>query len=542
MAFHHIIFRAGLLLAAGLPMTARAQGCPVKASDFTRSTVVGNELNEPMQMVIDKANKIYYIERVTGNLFIYDPVAKKSTKAGTVPTYMNGSGKGKSNSVGLIGLTLAPDFETSHKLYLNYSPDPKAGEKSMLRVSRFTLKGDQLDLASEEKIIDYGIIFQCCHNGGDLRFGPDGLLYISTGDNTGGGWDVPYTTSQNPKDDNGKILRVRPHATGPGYDVPEGNLFKNAADGNPEVYVMGVRNPYRIDVDPRTGWLYWGDVGPDGPRMEEFDQAREAGNYGYPAYYGDDIKSPTFSQFKPNALAPVKKPLLTYDASSDKGYTSATVSASNFNLRGSSGFGGPIYYYNGQSPSQHKFPPKYHGSYFIWDWHKHWFKTVFFNDEGYIKAVEEFPAFTGVNTIDMKFSPDGELYILEYGSTYRINNSNDGLFKVTYNPPDPATCLPRAPELDTKTIGNAHPVGIAARAQSGKWIQADFVRHIDGRAFVDAHGAASAEAVILSLDGREISRVSLQGRAPTPLAPVPAGLYFVRLITPAGNWVQKTLL
>src|SRR5690606_18622882 len=89
----------------------------------------------------------------------------------------------------------------------------------------------------------------------------------------------------------GKILRVHPEDDGT-YTIPEGNLFEPGTDQTrPEIYVMGLRNPYRIHVDPETGWLYWGDVGPDArvdsetrgsKGYDEYNQAREAGFFGWP--------------------------------------------------------------------------------------------------------------------------------------------------------------------------------------------------------------------------------------------------------------------
>ena len=108
-------------------------------------------------------------------------------------------------------------------------------------------------------------------------------------------WDA-QKSSANTHDLRGKILRIRPTADG-GYTIPKGNLFpQNGAKGRPEIYVMGCRNPWRISVDQKSGIVYWGDVGPDArddtPRgsrgYDEINQAKRAGNFGWPYFIGSN--------------------------------------------------------------------------------------------------------------------------------------------------------------------------------------------------------------------------------------------------------------
>ena len=163
---------------------------------------------------------------------------------------------------GLLGLQLAPDFATSKWVYLFYSQLPDSSNTQV--ISRFKVNGDALDLGSEQRILTFqhqrG---QCCHSSGSLYFGPDGSLYISTGDNTNPfdsagfnpideragreAWDAQRTAA-NTNDLNGKILRVKPveNPTGaPGlgnsYTVPPGNLFPAGQDKTrPEIYRHGL--------------------------------------------------------------------------------------------------------------------------------------------------------------------------------------------------------------------------------------------------------------------------------------------------------------
>ena len=118
---------------------------------------------------------------------------------------------------------------------------------------------------------------ECCHSR-LLLFDENGVLYISVGDNTNpfasdgytpideragrAAWDAQRTSS-NTRDLRGKILRIIPQADG-SYRTPDDNLFsQRPGDGLPEIFVMGVRNPFRMALDAQRGWLYWGDVGPD---------------------------------------------------------------------------------------------------------------------------------------------------------------------------------------------------------------------------------------------------------------------------------------
>ena len=231
------------------------------------------------------------------------PGSSKATVIARIPVYSK-------LDDGLIGLTLDPAFTENKWIYLCYSI-LSASENV---VSRFTLKGDKLDMQSEKIILRIPVQRNTppCHTGGSLAFDGAGNLFISTGDNVNpfqsngyspsderqgrSEWDA-QASSADTNDLRGKILRITPQKDG-SYTIPEGNLFApGTARTKPEIYVMGCRNPFRIGVNRKTGTVYWGEVGPDaakynakrGPAgFDEFNQARTAGNYGWPHFVADN--------------------------------------------------------------------------------------------------------------------------------------------------------------------------------------------------------------------------------------------------------------
>ena len=254
---------------------------------------------QPMEMAIAADGRIFMIE-LAGLVKTIDPKSGKAEVVGKLEVTT-------AQENGLIGLALDPNFASNGWIYLQYSPPEFSGQ----RVSRFDFRNNAVDLSSEKILFTYEEQRrECCHHAGSMEFGPDGNLYIGTGDNTNpfndsegfaplderegrAPWDAQRSAG-NTKSYNGKILRIHPEANGT-YSIPDGNLFpKDGSIGHPEIYVMGCRNPWRLNIDQRTGILYWGDVGPDagsdgprGPRgYDEVNQARKAGNYGWPYFIG----------------------------------------------------------------------------------------------------------------------------------------------------------------------------------------------------------------------------------------------------------------
>jgi len=191
---------------------------------------------------------------------------------------------------GLLGMAFDPDFPSNGFVYLSYttSDDPLLDSGGNFRsvVSRFSVDttGDALDPASEAILLTFPQPFSN-HNGGQLGFGPDGLLYIGFGD--GGGAGDSLDNGQNPATLYGSMLRLdvgRPDAVrGLPYSIPAGNPYAanlSCNDGAcPEIFALGLRNPWRWSFDRFTGALWAGDVGQGD--WEEIDRIESGGNYGW---------------------------------------------------------------------------------------------------------------------------------------------------------------------------------------------------------------------------------------------------------------------
>ena len=288
----------GLAWAAGW-----AEGdCSATVETSWERVILDDSVADPMELAVAPDGRVFVAER-GGAVKVFDPADGHTHVAARLSVTT-------SYEDGLLGITLDPDFAANGWAYLYYSP---AGAEPVQRVSRFTVVGDVLDVSTEAVLLtvrtdrDEG-----GHSGGSLAFAPDGTLFVATGDDTDpfasdgyapiderpgrASWDA-QRTSGDPFDLRGKVLRIRPLPDGTAA-IPDGNLFPtDGSAGRPEVYAMGVRNPFRLSVDPETGWLYWGDVGPDasagspawGPRgYDEVNQARSAGFFGWPYCIADN--------------------------------------------------------------------------------------------------------------------------------------------------------------------------------------------------------------------------------------------------------------
>jgi glucose/arabinose dehydrogenase len=184
----------------------------------------------------------------------------------------------KQNEEGLLGLAFHPRFKENGELFVYYTD---AGAKLKNVVSRFRMKPTgppAADPDSEERLITFDRPFWN-HNAGTLAFGPDGFLYIVVGDGGAGG--DPYGNAQNLGTHLGKVLRidVDRKADGRPYAIPADNPFVGRHDAKPEIWCSGLRNPWRMAFDRRTGRLWAADVGQN--LYEEIDILEKGRNYGW---------------------------------------------------------------------------------------------------------------------------------------------------------------------------------------------------------------------------------------------------------------------
>ena len=427
---------------------------------FTK-VVLGYNFDEPTEMDILPDGRIIFLER-KGAVKMYDP------KTDSIKVINNFNVWTKSED-GMLGLTHDPDFEKNHWLYIYYShPD-----KSANVLSRFVFDGKKIDQSSEKLMLEVGVQREtCCHTGGSLTFGPDKNLYLSSGDNTSpfesDGFSpadetkgrAPFDaqkSSGNTNDLRGKIMRIHPEADGT-YTIPEGNLFpKGEPNTRPEIYVMGNRNPYRISVDQKTGFLYWGEVGPDagndgperGPRgYDEINQARKAGFFGWPYFVGANYAYAEYDFEKktvgakhdpakpinnsPNntgktELPPVSPPFIWYPYDVSPDFPLVKTGGRN-------AMAGPVYYSENYIGKDGAFPDYFDGKLIGYDWMRNWMRLITMNKAGDIMDIEPFMDNTEFNNIiDMAFSPDGKLYTLEYGTVWFKQNMNARLSRIDFN-------------------------------------------------------------------------------------------------------------
>lgn len=189
----------------------------------------------------------------------------------------------KGNEQGLLGLAFHPDHKSNGRFFVNYN----RREDGATVVAEYSREGRSLQaVVGSERILMVVAQPYLNHNGGMIVFGPDGLLYIGRGD--GGSRGDPQNRAQNTHEWLGKILRIDVDRGRP-YSIPPDNPYASGG-GRPEIFALGIRNPWRFSFDRETGMLWLADVGQY--KWEEIDLVVAGGNYGWRIMEGSHCYNP----------------------------------------------------------------------------------------------------------------------------------------------------------------------------------------------------------------------------------------------------------
>lgn len=441
---------------------ARTQRAP-EENRFIKTTLIKN-LDEPTELAVMPNGKIIFTER-KGLVKLWNPANGQTKVIAKLDVYSK-------FEYGVMGIGLDPQFNQNNWVYIFYSPQSDTHNDQFLSRFVYDQTQDTLLLATEKIVLRFPAKrIECCHTGGSIDWDKNGNLYLSTGDDTNPfasdgyapidfregrqGWDALHTAG-NSNDLRGKILRIKPTAEG-GYTIPEGNLFPvGTPKTRPEIFVMGTRNAYRISVDPKTGYLYWGDIGPDagkanpdrGPDGQvEFNQARQAGFFGWPLFVGRDAyraydfetkqSGPAFDKKAPKNVSPNNTGIIDLPPTQEPLIWYGYGPSDRFPLLGKGGanpMSGPLYHADLTTKGAGSFPTYFDGKWFIYEWMRDWIHVVHLDEKGNYAGMEPFmPATKFYHPMDMTFDQQGVMYLLEYGMNWFAQNEEAMLSKIEFN-------------------------------------------------------------------------------------------------------------
>ena len=271
-------------------------GVPPSSVKLTR-VLSGATLRLPVQLLAarDGTGRSFVVEKA-GTI----QVADKLSEGGGARLWLDLTDRVASDAseMGLLSMAPHPDFSRNGRFYVNYTR--RLNGKMQTVISRFVVPSPPLgapDRTTERVLLVIDQPYEN-HNGGQIAFGPDGLLYIGMGDGGSGG--DPQNNAQNKQSLLGKILRIDVNVPdGTPYRIPADNPFQSAAEQaagtRPEIWALGLRNPWRFSFDPVDGALWAGDVGQD--TEEEVDVVVRGGNYGWRLTEGNRCYNPQNCSF-----------------------------------------------------------------------------------------------------------------------------------------------------------------------------------------------------------------------------------------------------
>jgi glucose/arabinose dehydrogenase len=250
---------------------------------FAQPTISLSSFSTGYSLLSDIANcgdSRLFVTQQRGRIIICDSLGVKRTTPFLNLTSTVSSG---GSERGLLGLAFHPNYKQNGYFYVNYTRQSDGAT----RVSRFSVDPADSNLALPGSELNLLTITQpySNHNGGNLDFGPDGYLYIGMGDGGSGG--DPDNYSQNKLSRLGKMLRIDVNGTQP-YSVPASNPFVGNSAYAPEIWSLGLRNPWKWSFDRITGDMWIGDVGQNEVEEIDFQLANSNGgeNYGWRCYEG----------------------------------------------------------------------------------------------------------------------------------------------------------------------------------------------------------------------------------------------------------------
>ncbi|MGO1235410.1 PQQ-dependent sugar dehydrogenase [Microbacterium gubbeenense] len=482
----------------------------LETSNYERNLITRN-VGEPIDMAVMPDGRVLTTAR-NGDIRLHDPSLGTTEIVNEVDVYVN-------SEDGLQGIALDPDFENNGWVYFVYAPVDADGDgqadtpegnapeklpegeddsyweqwEGINRLSRVQWTGDSLDMSTEQAILDVDTQRgQCCHVGADIDFDGEGNLYLTTGDNTPAstpgangyaptndapGMNPGFDTRRgagNTNDLRGKILRIHVEEDG-SYSIPEGNLFEEGTElTRPEIFVMGVRNPFRFEVDPETNSLSWGDYGPDAGKADEdrgpmgyvewnVVSLDDPHNAGWPyvhgpnaAYNNWDFENMVPREFHdPENLvnesrwntglteipAPREATVYYGDNPGDQPWDELV----NFGTsNGQAPMGGPVYHFDAENPSTTKLPEYWDGKAFMGEFSQDYVAALTVDwDTFEVTDIEDFLPNAELiadgqhphdNPMDIEMGPDGSMWILDYGDGFFRENPDAGLYRVDWAP------------------------------------------------------------------------------------------------------------